>query len=157
MWHYCSEKIKQAASVWYQSNRELVLSDEGRKQRQAEYQQINKDRISVMNKIWRLNNRSHVNRQSNKYQKHHRPYYTAKQAAYRAQKRLATPGWCEYDAIILLYQESRKLSHDTGILHHVDHIVPLVHPKVCGLHCLSNLRIITEHDNKTKSNKFDIE
>lgn len=35
---------------------------------------------------------------------------------------------------------------------HVDHVVPLVHPFVCGLHTHDNLRLITARDNGRKSN-----
>jgi hypothetical protein len=36
----------------------------------------------------------------------------------------------------------------------VDHIVPLVHPRVCGLHCEHNLAVITETENLAKSNHY---
>jgi hypothetical protein len=151
------DRIKQYASDWYMDNREAILSSEDRKQQQQKYQHKNRDHIREVSKQWRNNNKQHVNQYARQYQKLNRPYYNAKQAAYRAQKRLATPGWCEHNAIILLYRESRQISQTTGVSHHVDHIVPLVHPKVCGLHCLANLRIITEYDNKTKNNKFTVD
>lgn len=37
----------------------------------------------------------------------------------------------------------------------VDHIIPLNHSSVCGLHCLANLQYLTEEENYFKSNKFD--
>ena len=40
------------------------------------------------------------------------------------------------------------------ILYHVDHIIPLSHPLVCGLHTEDNLRIITSEENHKKTNKL---
>ena len=147
--------IKQLASNWYMNNREIVASNEERKQQQRQYRIDHQDRIREVHKQWRELNRSRVAQHANRYRMLNRPYYNAKQAAYRAQKRLATPGWCEHESIFLLYQESQRISQDTGIMHNVDHIVPLINPKVCGLHCLANLRIIPDHDNKVKNNKFE--
>lgn len=41
----------------------------------------------------------------------------------------------------------------TGIRWEVDHIVPLVHPQVCGLHVETNLRVIPAIENRRKGNR----
>lgn len=54
--------------------------------------------------------------------------------------------------------EARRLTRETGIEHVLDHIVPLVHPKVCGLTVPWNLQVMTRHRNGQKSNAFsDVE
>lgn len=55
-----------------------------------------------------------------------------------------------------LYLEARRLTLETGRLHVVDHIVPIKHDKVCGLHVSHNLRVIESPENLRKSNKFEV-
>jgi len=70
----------------------------------------------------------------------------------------ATPKWYKYEkkAIADLYEQSSLLTKQTGKLYTVDHIVPIQGKKVCGLHTLCNLRIITGKENFSKNNKFDV-
>ena len=37
----------------------------------------------------------------------------------------------------------------------VDHIIPINHPLVCGLHCVANFQYLTPEENRKKSNYFD--
>lgn len=70
----------------------------------------------------------------------------------QAAKINAIPKWYEQEEVEKLYEQSRLLTKMTGILHHVDHIIPLQNAKVCGLHCMSNLQILTAQENQTKGN-----
>jgi 5-methylcytosine-specific restriction endonuclease McrA len=70
----------------------------------------------------------------------------------------ATPNWLtpeQKDQIKDLYIKAVCLSKDTGILHEVDHIIPLHGKRVCGLHVPSNLQILTKEDNFKKLNHFE--
>jgi hypothetical protein len=72
----------------------------------------------------------------------------------RKQVRIATPPWADMNAIKAIYIEAARISVETGIPHEVDHIIPLTHDLVCGLHCVDNLQIIPALDNRSKNNKF---
>lgn len=64
---------------------------------------------------------------------------------YWRQRYIATPPWADRAAMRRLYL--RRMAGDV-----IDHIVPLLHPHVCGLHCPADLRIISAGENATKSN-----
>lgn len=64
---------------------------------------------------------------------------------------------CPLDKIKVqqLYLDAKRLRAETGENFNVDHIIPIVHDKVCGLHCFANLRIVTFEENAGKGNTFD--
>jgi len=80
----------------------------------------------------------------------------ARDAATRRNAALAaaTPLWADRRAIGSIYRECRSRTRDTGVAHHVDHIVPLQGNIVCGLHVHWNLQILTASENCAKSNRL---
>jgi hypothetical protein len=77
---------------------------------------------------------------------------TARLAQYRAAKIKQTPPWADKEAIRRKYLEAWILSMNTGIEHHVDHIVPLRSKYVSGFHVEHNLQVIPKIDNLKKGN-----
>lgn len=77
----------------------------------------------------------------------------AKVAKRRAARINATPAWADGVKMLAIYAECRRISISTGVVHHVDHIVPLESDLVCGLHCEANLQILTGAENLKKHNK----
>jgi 5-methylcytosine-specific restriction endonuclease McrA len=69
---------------------------------------------------------------------------------HRLQTRRATPPWTDIKAINLIYAKAKRLTRWMGELYVVDHIVPKIHPLVCGLHVEWNLRIIHWRENAKK-------
>lgn len=80
--------------------------------------------------------------------------------ARRRKHRLATPKWLtetQFRQIRTLYEQAISLTKTTGEAYVVDHIIPLQHEAVCGLHVPWNLRVITRKENGLKSNKLPSE
>ena len=80
--------------------------------------------------------------------------FAAREAGRRAVQRDASPIWVDWGAITVIYEDASRKTRETGILHHVDHIVPLKSKIVCGLHVPWNLRVIPARENQSKSNKI---
>lgn len=71
--------------------------------------------------------------------------------------KICTPSWVKPQDLTPFYEEARRKTEETGIKHHVDHIIPISHDLICGLNCPNNLQVLTAEDNLRKSNKFEIE
>jgi hypothetical protein len=75
------------------------------------------------------------------------------------------PKWVNRAFISMFYAKAARLTRWTGVLHHVDHIVP-VHgivvssygkAPVCGLTVPWNLVVITGRENGRKGNRVSIQ
>jgi hypothetical protein len=66
----------------------------------------------------------------------------------RALQKNSVPDWAESEKIRTVYQKARLF----GMA--VDHIVPLKHPLVCGLHVWSNLQLLDKGMNSSKRNYY---
>ncbi len=117
------EKRKAARKIW---DEKRFSNEEARTEENA--------RI----RIWKIQNKDKVN-------SHH--------AKRRAQKLNAVPGWANMKQIRKFYTEAKSVTNSSGIQHHVHHVVPLVSDVVCGLHCESNLAVITAKENLSIGNR----
>lgn len=71
-----------------------------------------------------------------------------KRASRRAAQLRASPAWSDRAAIAAIYLSAQE----QGL--HVDHIVPLVSPVVCGLHVAVNLKPLPALENISKGNRW---
>lgn len=60
---------------------------------------------------------------------------------------LATPPWIEPKALREVY--ARRMPGQV-----IDHIIPITHPRVCGLHVPWNLAVVPHGTNASKSNRW---
>ena len=79
--------------------------------------------------------------------------YPERTRLYNDRKRANTPQLTqrEKEQVYQIYQIAKYKTEETGIPHHVDHIIPV---SKGGLHVLENLRVITAKENLMKSNKY---
>lgn len=127
------EKIKTAAKKYYEENRSKKISDA------RKWAKSNPDRRRQLSRSWDKNNRNKCN---------------ARSAKRRASKVQRTVCWANEFLINEIYTLAKIKTEITGVVHHVDHIVPLTSKSVSGLHCEANLRIISASENISKSNKW---
>lgn len=78
---------------------------------------------------------------------------SAKKKAKKERKRLRkrgkrVPKWVDMHKITEIYDKKPD-----G--YEVDHIIPLNHPNVCGLHVPENLQYLTKEENRIKKNSWD--
>jgi len=136
-----------------------------------QWQQDNKHKVNKATRTWRLNNpdkaaethKTYYNKvkvQKLQYNKLWRQDNPALVQHYNVTRRAtilqAKVSWIDENVVQQIYDESVTLTSSTGIQHHVDHIIPLVHNLVCGLHWEGNLQVLTATENQSKGNKLSI-
>lgn len=109
----------------------------------ARYYEKHKDRL-----------KPRIKERANRLREELKPINCEKTMRRNARKIQASPAWADLAAMQAIYVMAAKLTLDTGIKHHVDHVVPLQSRKVCGLHVEHNLQILTARQNQEKSNKW---
>lgn len=155
---------QKAASdkAWREANKERCLAKatawakanpEKRKAIYTKYRTEKIDRARANEAAYRARNRVACNARISEWKKrnpHKLTHYFHKRRAAELQ---AMPSWANLDAMQAIYEEAQRVQAETGISQHVDHIVPLLSPLVCGLHCEANLRVIPAADNLKKNNR----
>jgi 5-methylcytosine-specific restriction endonuclease McrA len=111
-----------------------------------------KDRISKQ--TWLENNPTKRKDASKSYTQRNKTYYreySSLRTRHMSVARLKS--LTEWDEFYI--REFYDLASRRGL--EVDHIIPIKHPLVCGLHVPENLQMLTRSVNARKSNKFSID
>ena len=157
--YHCKSCRTLSYNSWKSKNLELYkkyqdLYRKENSQKSKEYKQIwyskNRERLRIKGDLWKQANPDY---DKIRYLEN-REYYISK-ALKRHKGILQTfPAWANKDKIKHIYLRCESISKETGIMHHVDHIIPLNGKRVSGLHVETNLRIIPAKENLQKQSKF---
>lgn len=141
---------------WATANekRKLYPKSESAKESGRRYYEKNKALV-----IARANARPKAEKNAHKikHKEANPEYYKAITSFRKKRNQQATPKWLTYrqkKEIKSLYMIAQTTTNITGVKYVVDHVVPLINDKVCGLHVPWNLQVMTAEDNLKKSNKF---
>ena len=137
------EKRSQEQRVYRENNREKE------RERYARYRMQRHDQVIAAGRKYREENPDRVRVMVHKWAKENPDKVRAAKAARRAAEINAVPKWSEKSDIAALYNEAIRL----GLT--VDHIIPLRHPRVCGLHVMANLQLLSSVVNSSKGNRFE--
>lgn len=159
------EKARVSAAAYYEANKGAILArerayfstHEGKAEKAAAdraYRDANKERLKLRQQAYQRREREAINA----YRRATAHRYAAAKAATvahrRASKLRATPLWADRNAIRAVYAQAKAVQEQSGAKVHVDHIVPLVSPLVCGLHVQNNLQVLPYLENHSKSNRY---
>jgi hypothetical protein len=137
--------------------------------KKREYNRARRDEINAKSRAYVAANHEKKLARGAAYRAANRETIRAKNAAYarankekivaavrrrQLAKQRAMPAWVNQADLRLFYETSARLTRETGVRHHVDHIVPIRGKTVCGLHVPWNLQVLTEAENCRKANKL---
>lgn len=107
----------------------------------------NREKLRIRCLSWRRDNPARSKQHSKRYYESNKEHFASNVRRRQASQINATPPWSEREKILVLYKKAREWRM------HVDHIVPLNHPLVCGLHVWHNLQLLSPAENYKKNNR----
>jgi hypothetical protein len=173
---YCKQCIQSYSAARYRAHRErkLAVNRAWVERNQARmnaarvaWAKANRERMRVVAaawyrstkaagrdpSAWRKANPEKHRAAKRKYARANLAKYAASCAARLAKRLQATPSWANKFFIAEAYDLAQRRTQLLGYRWHVDHIVPLRSPLVCGLHVHNNLQVIPAIANLSKNNR----
>lgn len=133
LWERRRDDLVAKNRRYYAENKDAVNAQK------RQYWSKNRERMKAARLQWKQAN-AHIVRHLN--------------TARKSRIKIATPPWADLEAIKAVYAEARRLTNETGVFHHVDHVIPINGDLVCGLHVHWNLRPLPWRENISKKNKL---
>lgn len=149
----CKMCRKQTRTALKTTNHNLYLKqlNESRKVKEK----LGKDHLKESKTNWNIKNSKHIKNYRKTYYEQNYEYCLMSGKKHWQSVKRASVGWADRIAINNFYKEAKRLTKETGIQFHVDHIIPLNGVLVSGLHVEYNLQIITALDNNKKFRSFN--
>ena len=138
------ERAKEIRQASYKKNRLERIKDA------TQWAQRNPERKKAIETAWRAANKERVAELAlvtNKRYRERNPHVLRAIEALRKRAKQSAPSWAEKDKIRLVYKKAREFGFE------VDHVVPLKHQLVCGLHVWANLQLLDRPLNRAKNNR----
>lgn len=120
----------------------------------------NQERYKNTQREWRRNNleySSNYFKENRKRLNQNRSHLIFRDRAIRDFHKRGQPRPGDYDLspMVKKYRLAHIMNLISGKEYQIDHIIPIRHKNVCGLHRHWNMQVITKEENKRKFNKFD--
>lgn len=151
---YKLENKEKVRAQYLEYNR---INKDSRNKKAAIYREANREKVNTASRIYARNNKEKLYEYAIKFKEANRGLVNSWAMKRHCAKLQRTPPWLSTThlrEIQHIYTLSAQLTKETGVVHHVDHIVPLQGETVSGLHVPWNLRAIPFYENCSKSNKL---
>ena len=160
------EKTKQIQKKWNEENPDKIKAImkkyrknniEKERERKRKWNEENREKIREQGRINYKKKSSQYKKRNSEYRKRNPDKVRFWNANRKKSIKQATPKWLTKEhkkQILGFYTKAQKLEEQTGIKHHVDHIMPIKNQILCGLHVPWNLQVITKEENLKKHNKI---
>ncbi len=148
---HCKQCVLARTKKYYEQNK-----DKYKKWNKASYANNivrAKERAAAAYKNASPERLAELRKRSDEYWRTHPAELSEKNSRARFHRTRAVVAWRNKFYVREIYSLARLRTRLLGIVHHVDHIVPVVHPLVCGLHNEFNLAVLTGKENILKSNR----
>lgn len=115
---------------------------------------LNPGKDAVQSRKWRAANAATLAARKRRWHEANKGLVIAGKHRRKAAEVAAVPPWFDSAAVQKVYLKAAEWSGILGHPLHVDHVVPLRSPLVCGLHTHSNLQLLAAAENVAKGNRY---